>query len=211
MIRYIVSGLVLAFGVWLAIFLLSGARVTNDEQTVGTRVTKHDRGNMTAVEPSPFPSPTRENVHLSISRLDETWTILNDINSEERHRLSFAEIVPVLGVPGTRMMLARMNREEEQRRLSNWAELNPDHRNSIYGPYSHMLGLAHDPEWYNLLTPSSETIELLNQAMDNGFNSTLLDEPIPYFPTGPPPSLRNVPYFRLPNPFLDLPSNSNLK
>ena len=99
MIRYVVSGLVLALGVWLAIFLLSDARVTNDERTTGTRVSEHDRGNRSSnlVEPSPFPSPTRENVHLSIARLDETWTILNDINSEERHRLSFAEIVPVLG------------------------------------------------------------------------------------------------------------------
>ena len=158
---------------------------------------------------TPFPSPTRENIHEAITRLDEVWNCVNDSNSEERHRLTFAEMVPTLGVPGTRVLLRWMNREEELRRLNQWAESNPNHRNSNYGPYAHLLGLNPDPEWHYLLTPSIATIEMLNYVVNNGFNATLVDEPIPYFPSSLPPSLINAPRLSLTNPFLELPSNPN--
>ena len=234
MFRLILTGFALAVSIWLLVTLLvstkpsqpslqSGHVVQGTSSTTRRSAPPHTTprtasGRLSAppsittpsqdlIEIVPFPSPTRENFHESIARMDEVWTILQDTTSEERHRLTFYELVPVLGVPGTRLVLLQINSDVELRRLEAWVELNPEHPNSQFGPYSHLLDLNPDPVWYDLFVPSQSTFEMLSNVVNDGFNESLANEPTPYFPSGPPQSLRNVPLFHLPNPFLDLPSS----
>ena len=159
------------------------------------------------IEVTPFLSPTRENVHSMIARLDDVWNVVLNGSLEERLSLTFQDLVPVLGVPGAQRVLLELNNADEYKRLIAWANLNRDHPNFEYGPYSHLLQLPLDPVWSHLFVPSLATFDSLEHIIANGYNSTSADEPIPHFPTGPHPSLCNVPLFHLPNPFLNLPSN----
>ena len=233
MLRSILAGFVLAVSIWLLVTLLvppnPGDPLQQTEHTVQrtSLTTRRSAPPQTTpralsrrhsappsvstprqnfIEIVPFPSPTRENFHESIARLDEVWAILQDTSSEERHRLTFQELVPVLGVPGTRLVLLQMNRDEEYRSLDAWVELNSEHPNSQFGPYSHLLDLESDPVWHHLFVPSQVTLNILRDVVNAGINISLDNKPTPYFPSGPPQSLRNVPLFHLPNPFMDLPS-----